>query len=55
MSATALIESHDTLGRADIVEWMQTNLCRCGGYLAIVEAIRDAHAARDRRPGRDQP
>jgi len=35
---------------------MQTNLCRCGGYLAIVEAIRDAHAATRRpSPGRDKP
>jgi aerobic-type carbon monoxide dehydrogenase small subunit (CoxS/CutS family) len=44
MSATALIESHPHLSRAQITDWMRTNLCRCGSYVGIVEAITDAHA-----------
>jgi aerobic-type carbon monoxide dehydrogenase small subunit (CoxS/CutS family) len=45
MAATALIESHPGLARAEIVAWMRANLCRCGSYVGIVEAITDAHAA----------
>jgi aerobic-type carbon monoxide dehydrogenase small subunit (CoxS/CutS family) len=46
MSATALIDSGPALTRAEIVDWMRTNLCRCGSYAAIVDAIATAHASR---------
>lgn len=46
MSATALIASHadERLSRDEIRRWMQTNLCRCGSYGGVVEAIEAAHA-----------
>jgi aerobic-type carbon monoxide dehydrogenase small subunit (CoxS/CutS family) len=45
MTATALIETHAELTRADIRDWMRTNLCRCGSYAGIVEAVEAAHEA----------
>ncbi len=45
MSATALIETHPAVTRAEIRDWMSTNLCRCGSYAGIVEAVEAAHAA----------
>jgi aerobic carbon-monoxide dehydrogenase small subunit len=44
MSATALIESHESLNREQIRRWMQTNLCRCGSYTGVIEAIETVHA-----------
>ena len=44
MSATALIESHESLSREQIRQWMQTNLCRCGSYTGVIEAIEMVHA-----------
>jgi len=44
MSATALIETNDTLTRQEIEEAMRANLCRCGSYVGILAAIEDAHS-----------
>jgi len=42
MSAVALIDEGHTGSPAEIREWMSGNICRCGAYPNIVDAIRDA-------------
>jgi aerobic-type carbon monoxide dehydrogenase small subunit (CoxS/CutS family) len=42
MSALALLNSNIELGDEEIVDAMQGNICRCGTYLRIVRAIRQA-------------
>jgi len=45
-SATALIAEGHTASDDEIREWMSGNLCRCGCYVNIVAAIREAaHAS----------
>ena len=47
-SAVACLKEGHTKDDAEIREWMSGNLCRCGAYNGIVEAIkevRDQHAA----------
>ena len=41
-SATALIHEGHTGSDAEIREWMSGNVCRCGCYVGIVEAIRES-------------
>lgn len=45
MRAAALLARNRAPTRADIVEEMQANLCRCGTYLRIIRAIERAAAA----------
>ena len=45
--AKALLDRNPSPDRAEIVAWMQANICRCTGYQMIVEAVEDA--ARRRR------
>ena len=42
MAAAALIKSKPVLTDADIETYMSGNICRCGTYLRIREAIRRA-------------
>jgi len=42
MSAVALIDEGHAGSAAEIREWMSGNICRCGAYPNIVDAIRDA-------------
>jgi aerobic-type carbon monoxide dehydrogenase small subunit (CoxS/CutS family) len=42
MSAVALLKSNTNPTDAQIIEYMQGNVCRCGTYPRIVAAIRDA-------------
>jgi aerobic-type carbon monoxide dehydrogenase small subunit (CoxS/CutS family) len=42
MSAVALLKSNANPTDAEIIEFMQGNVCRCGTYPRIVAAIRDA-------------
>jgi xanthine dehydrogenase YagT iron-sulfur-binding subunit len=42
MSAVACIEEGHTGSDEEIREWMSGNLCRCGCYPNIVDAVRDA-------------
>jgi xanthine dehydrogenase YagT iron-sulfur-binding subunit len=42
MSAVALIDEGHTGSPAEIREWMSGNLCRCGAYPNIVDAIHEA-------------
>jgi aerobic-type carbon monoxide dehydrogenase small subunit (CoxS/CutS family) len=45
MSATALLRENPTPTDAEIREGMAGNLCRCGAYKGIFEAVRQASAA----------
>lgn len=42
MSAVSLLKKHPRPTRAQIIEGMQGNLCRCGTYPRILEAIEEA-------------
>ncbi|MDB5769888.1 MAG: hcrC [Burkholderia sp.] len=45
MLAKALLDMHPDPTREQIVEWMSSNICRCTGYLMIVEAVENAAKA----------
>ena len=40
MSAIACIAEGHTATDAEMKEWMSGNICRCGAYVHILEAIR---------------
>ena len=42
LTAVALLHKNPTPSEAEIVEEMDNNLCRCGSYKRIVEAIKSA-------------
>jgi xanthine dehydrogenase YagT iron-sulfur-binding subunit len=42
MSAVALIEEGHATSEASIREWMAGNICRCGAYANIVQAVKQA-------------
>lgn len=42
MSAHALLETHPHPSRAEIIEALAGNLCRCTGYSSIVDAVEAA-------------
>ena len=44
MAATALLEENPAPSRADVVEALEGNLCRCTGYVPIVDAVLAAAA-----------
>jgi xanthine dehydrogenase YagT iron-sulfur-binding subunit len=41
-SAVALLKEGHATSDAEIREWMSGNLCRCGAYPNILDAIKDA-------------
>lgn len=45
LAAKSLLDDKPDAGRAEIIEYMAGNICRCTGYVKIIEAIL---AARDR-------
>jgi aerobic-type carbon monoxide dehydrogenase small subunit (CoxS/CutS family) len=45
MSAVALLEENDSPSDAEIREALAGNLCRCTGYVQIIDSIRAAAAA----------
>jgi aerobic-type carbon monoxide dehydrogenase small subunit (CoxS/CutS family) len=47
MSMEAFIREHPEAGEGELREALAGNLCRCTGYLGIVEAVE--HAAREMR------
>ena len=49
MLAVACIEEGHTRTEAEIAEWMSGNICRCGAYNAIRNAILDARGRTGRR------
>jgi aerobic-type carbon monoxide dehydrogenase small subunit (CoxS/CutS family) len=46
MNALGLLQQQPDPAEAEIVRHMQTNICRCGSYPRIVQAIRQAAAMR---------
>ena len=42
MSAVALVAEGRALSDSAIREWMSGNICRCGAYPHILDAIKDA-------------
>jgi xanthine dehydrogenase YagT iron-sulfur-binding subunit len=51
MSAVALVQEGHAGSDAEIREWMTGNICRCGAYTNIVDAIKDAAAHAPARAG----
>jgi aerobic-type carbon monoxide dehydrogenase small subunit (CoxS/CutS family) len=45
MSAVSLLNNRENPSEAEILQFMQGNICRCGTYPRIVAAIRKASAA----------
>ena len=45
VAAKALLDKHPDPSRSAIVEFMSGNLCRCGTYLEVIEAIQAAASA----------
>jgi len=45
LSAVALLDEGRPTDASSIREWMSGNLCRCGAYCNIVDAVRDAAQA----------
>ena len=45
MSAVALVQEGHAGSDEEIREWMSGNICRCGAYPNIVDAVRDAASA----------
>ncbi|HTZ48043.1 MAG TPA: (2Fe-2S)-binding protein [Verrucomicrobiae bacterium] len=45
MSAVSLLNNRENPSDADILQFMQGNICRCGSYPRIVAAIRKASSA----------
>jgi len=42
MSAKALLDSNPAPSEEDIRDALQGNLCRCTGYVQIIEAVKEA-------------
>ena len=51
MSMEAFLREHPEAEEGDLREALAGNLCRCTGYLGIIEAVK--HAARDMGGGRE--
>lgn len=45
MAATALLEENPSPSRDEVVETLEGNLCRCTGYVPIIDAVMDAAGA----------
>ncbi len=50
MAATALLDENRTPNAAEVRDALAGNLCRCTGYVRIVEAVQQAAAALGSRP-----
>lgn len=51
--AAALLARHPDPDRATICDWLDSNVCRCTGYLMVIEAVEAAAAAVRDRGGAD--
>jgi aerobic-type carbon monoxide dehydrogenase small subunit (CoxS/CutS family) len=54
LAAKALLDQNPAPTRTDVAEWLAGNLCRCTGYLKILEAV-DLAATRIREGGPQAP
>lgn len=48
MSAYALLQEKEEIGEEEIKESIEGNLCRCTGYIKIIDAIRKVAMGRDK-------
>lgn len=48
MSAYALLQEKEEIGEEEIKESIEGNLCRCTGYIKIIDAIRKVASGRDK-------
>jgi carbon-monoxide dehydrogenase small subunit len=55
MAATALLEENPSPTRAEVVEGLEGNLCRCTGYVPIVDAVLAASAVAPARGAAPAP
>ena len=46
--AKALLDREPRPERSTVVEWISSNICRCTGYEAIVDAVMEAAHGNDR-------
>ena len=53
LTAKRLLEENPTPSEAEIAEALGGNLCRCGSYVKIIEAVRRAGAEMERDIGRN--
>ena len=42
LTAYSLLEANANPSEADIIKWMDRNLCRCGAHVRIIQAIQSA-------------
>ncbi len=50
MNAVALLDAKPQPSEAEIRDWMQTNVCRCGTYVRIIAAVEQAAKAKGGQP-----
>ncbi len=56
LTASSLLAHHPDPDRSTMVDWLDSNLCRCTGYLMVIEAVEAAGAAlRDRTDAHPEP
>lgn len=53
LTASALLARHRDPDRPTICDWLDSNICRCTGYLMVIEAVEAAAAARNDSPPPD--
>lgn len=49
LTASSLLARHQDPDRSTIVDWLDSNVCRCTGYLMVIEAVEAAGASLRRR------
>ncbi len=56
LTASSLLAHHPDPDRSTMVDWLDSNVCRCTGYLMVIEAVEAAGAAlRDRTDAHPEP
>ena len=56
LTASSLLAHHPDPDRSTMVDWLDSNVCRCTGYLMVIEAVGAAGAAlRDRADAHREP
>ncbi len=56
LTASSLLAHHPDPDRSTMVDWLDSNVCRCTGYLMVIEAVEAAGAAlRERADAHPEP
>ena len=55
LTAKALLDEHPSPSRDEIAEALSGNICRCTGYLQILDAVEQAADTMRRQAAREQP